>query len=194
MVLKDGHRWIISLILIFSLNALTDLAACPIKTAGAQSWRLEMKVPSSQPDMVEIHGEVVDITAIEVSIDNGVQKYQLPLAANAQIFCNGLPAVWLALRPVTPEAFFEAKIRVNQQNEVVYIAGMYQGEICVLRCWRLEQDKLFLKLSAADSGQTFWRMVEPHAKLPGVDWLEEDIEIYVLYNNQRNIRAVFLPE
>lgn len=194
MVLTGCHRFIISLLFILFLNASAGLDACPTQNSNDQSSHLEMKTTPVESGLTEIYGEVVAISATDVSIDTGTRKYQLPLAPQAQIFCNGLPAIWLALRPVTPEAFFEVKILINQENAVVSIAGAYRGEICILQCWRLEQDKLFLKLTAADSGQTCWRMVAPHAKIPKISWLAEDIELYVLYNYQRNIRAVFFPE
>jgi hypothetical protein len=196
MVLKGFHRFIISLLFIIFLNTSTGLDACPTRNPREQSPLLEMKNVSTGPGMEEIYGEVTAISATEVAIDTGAQKYHLRLASQVQIFCNGLPAVWLALRPVAPEAFFEAKILVNLQNEVVFITGAYWGEICIVKSWRREQDKLFLKLSAADTddGRTCWRMVESNAKIPRINWLDEDIEIYVLYNFRRNIRAVFFPE
>lgn len=194
MVIKGRHSFIISLILILFLNTSAGLVACPTHNSSDQSYLRKMKTLPSGPDMVEIYGEVTAISATEVSIDTGTRKYQLPLTSRSNFFCNGLPAVWLALKPVTSEAFFEAKVLINHQNEVVSITGVYWGEICVLKCWRLERDSLYLKLSGADSGRTYWRMVTPHAKIPKISWLADDIEIYVLYNYEQNIRAIFLPE
>lgn len=193
MVIKGRYSFVISLILLFFLNTSAGLVACPTQNSS-QLYLSGVKTSVTGPGLVEIYGEVAAISATEVSIDTGIRKYQLPLASQAKFFCNGLPAVWLALRPVTPEAFFEAKVQINRQNEVVSIHGVYWGEICILKCWRMERGKLYLKLSAPDSGWTSWRMVSPRAKIPKINWLAEDIEIYVLYNFKQNIRAVFLPE
>jgi hypothetical protein len=194
MVIKIHHSFIISLLLILFLNASAGSAAYSTQNSSDQSNLWEMKTHTAGSGMVEIYGEVEAISATEVLVNTGTREYQLPLGSRTKIFCNGLPALWLALRPVTSEAFFEAKVQINPQNEVVSITGVYWGEICVLNCWRWEQDKLYLKLAAPDSGRTYWRMVSPRAKIPKINWLAEDVEIYVLYNYQQNIRAVFLPE
>jgi len=194
MVYKGCRVFIINLILIVFLNTSAGLAVWATPNSKGPSYLWEMNAPLAGPGMVEIYGEVTAISATKVSIDTGTRKYDLPLAPRTQISCNGLPSVWFALRPVTPEAFFEAQILINHQNEVVYINGMYLGEVCVLQSWRMEDDTLYLKLTGADNGQTCWRMVAPQAKIPQTNWLAEDIEIYVLYNYNQNIRAVFFPE
>lgn len=196
MFLKSYLRLIISLLFILFLNASVGLDACPSPNLNDHLYLLETENVPAGSDMVEIYGDVTAISATEISINTGTREYHLPFAPRVQIYCNGLPAVWLALRPVTPEAFFEAKILINRQNKVVFVTGAYWGEICILKCWRMERGNLFLKLSNvdADFGRSYWRMVEPDAKIPKINWLGEDIEIYVLYNYQRNIRAVFFPE
>jgi hypothetical protein len=193
MVRKGYHSIVIIVMILLFFNNKIGLNACVNPKSCIQDDSPENNIPLDLIGMEEIHGEVTAISATQVSIDTGTSKNDLRLSPQAQIFCNGLPSVWFALKPVAPEAFFEAKALVNRHHEVVYIAGEYRGEICVLQSWRVEQEKLYLQLFAVDSSRTYWRMVSPRAKMPESNWLAGEIEIYVLYNHQQDIRAVFLP-
>lgn len=194
MAPKGYCAFLIALYLILSHVNPGGLNACPTQNSLDPSYLWEGHIPPDAPGLLELYGEVTAVSATQITIDTGTRKYQLPISPDTQIYCNGLSAVWAALRPVTPEAFFEAIIRINQQNEVISIAGFYLGEICILKSWRMEHNTLFLKLTTPDNGRTYWRMAASHAKFPETNWMAEDIEIYVLYDYKKKIRAVFFPE
>lgn len=194
MVPKNTRICIVIIILASLINLSAGLDARPADNVSDPPHLENMENLPSGPGWTEIYGEISAISATHVSIETGTNVYNLPMALGVRIYCNGMPSIWWALRPVTSSAFFEAKAFINKKEQVTFIAGLYCGEICILKGWRRERENLFLKLTGADSGQTFWRMVETNAKIPQFNWFDEDIELYVLYNYKKNIRAVFLPD
>ncbi len=147
-----------------------------------------------EPGMAEIYGQVVSISAAAVCLDNGVNFQWFQFARQIEIWCNGMPAVWMALKPVAPKAFFEARVILDSHGEAVFISGSYYGQVCVLQSWRCPENFLELQLFLPDSGEICWKVVSDDALLPAGDWLQEEIEIFVLYNRYHDIRAVFLPD
>jgi hypothetical protein len=199
----NRKSYLVSFIAIFclafffgaSIMGNPGLIACQRRnvTVTSGDWG---EIPTRlEPGMTRIIGQVVSISSSMVEINTGVNQYTFPLAANIKFFCNGLSSKWMALKPVTPQAFFEATLILNTQNEVIFISGFYNGEICVIKSWRYCNRNLWLQLYAPDSGITCWRMIGDTAELPGGNWLEPDTEVYVLYSVYlQNIRAIFLPE
>lgn len=147
-----------------------------------------------EPGVTQRYGQIKAISAHELCLDSGKGIHKYPISSKAQLFCNGLPAVWRALTPITGETFFEAKLIINSQNEVIWVSGLYDGETCIIKEWSKRKEHIFIKLAPVESGPTVWKMVEKTAKLPRGFWLASQTEIYVLYNYKNNIRAIFLPE
>ena len=142
----------------------------------------------------ELEGEIIAITDSRVSIRNQQGVYQLKLADGARLYCNGLLSSWRALRPVTDRAFFEARLLLNSAHQVVMLKGEYQGTEAVINglCW---QPGLQLVLFLPDTQEVTVRSVAANAIMPPGDrWRSNGQAVYVLYNFQGAIRAIFLPD
>ena len=142
----------------------------------------------------ELEGEVIAISDTRVSIRNQQGVYQLKLADGARLYCNGLLSNWRALRPVTDRAFFEARLLLNSAHQVVMLKGEYQGTEAVINglYW---QPGLQLVLLLPDTQEVTVRSVAANAIMPPGDrWRSNGQAVYVLYNFQGAIRAIFLPD
>lgn len=147
------------------------------------------------PGPKEIYGEITGITPTQLMLNQSGRSTLWRMTPGTRIFCNGMPAVWQALLPVTSQSFFEAWIRLDDRGEVAVIYGFYQGEICILRGWRyLAGGILEVELTGADSGITRWRRLAPDARVPQTSWLAEESEVYVLYNQTGAVRGIYLPD
>ena len=56
----------------------------------------------------EINGEVVSIDDSTIFLYQEGVYFKLKLAPEVKIYCNGISAYWKALRPITPNAFYDA--------------------------------------------------------------------------------------
>lgn len=157
------------------------------------------RIQRNVPDLILLKGEIVGINREGISVqpltvDNGI--YQLKLAQNTKFFCNGIPSQWEALKPVAADAYFEAQLLVNREKtEVIAVNAYYYGEECVIKnCFR-NQGKLTVELVSVHSEATFSYPVNQAARLPaGENWRREGQVVYILFNCQEEIRAVFLPD
>lgn len=143
----------------------------------------------------EVYGEITGITPTAINLTEPGKSSVFAMTPETEIFCNGLPAVWRSLLPVTAVSFFEAKVLLDACGRVVAVYGFYQGETCVLKGWRYKPDgSLEVELTAADSGMSCWRPVTRGASLPQSEWLFVDTEVYALYNVEGAVRGIFLPD
>jgi hypothetical protein len=153
-----------------------------------------------QPGVTETYGEIISITPITLTLWSQQALQHYTLSPQACFFCNGNPASWKALTPVTPDSFFEAKLLINQNAEIIAIDGYYYGEPCVIKDWRYREGRLYrLKVFSPGAQTTAWRTLTSQETSPGtfpsgLRWLELEREIYILYNLKGEIRAIFLPE
>ena len=171
-------------VMILSMLASPVLARATVKSSGA-----------TVPEPNVVYGEITGITPTQVILNQSGKSTLWRLTPETRIYCNGLPAVWKALLPVTHQSFFEARIELGARREATAIHGFYQGEICVLKDWRSRTDgTLEVELTGADSGITRWRCLAPGARAPQASWLAGESEIYVLYNQNEAVRGVYLPD
>ena len=143
-------------------------------------------------------GEIIEINREEILINpsttnNGI--YHLTLTPSAKFFCNGILSQWEALIPVAPGAYFEAQVLVNGQSEIIAVNADYYGEECIIKRCCQNQGKLIAELVSVLSGETFSCPVNQDARLPaGESWKQEGQIVFILFNFQDEIRAVFLPD
>jgi hypothetical protein len=144
----------------------------------------------------ELYGEIVAISPERLMLKGpaGTRGYQLD--GLTRYYCNGRRCSWDSLRPVAPEAYFEAVVILDRQQEVLAINGFYEGEECLIRGWSRNGRDLTLQLESLSGGPALAeRPVHPLAKLPeGERWVCEDQIVFVLYNRNQEIRALFLPD
>ena len=158
---------------------------------------LEYSIVIGEVGTVEFHeidGEVVSIDGSMINIHESGVYFKLKLAPQVKIYCNGMAACWEALRPISVNAFFDARIILNQCNQVVLLDGSYQGEECIIQGWRGEKQQLYLKLVSVSHHQYKERLVKNDALLPRTNWLFKGQLIYVLYNREGEVRGVYLPD
>lgn len=145
--------------------------------------------------LLHVYGEINSITPDKIQITNQNGSYIFNLSPETEIFCNSLSANWSSLRPVTVNAFFEADLYVNRLNNVVLIKGFYRGEECFIRGWVNKEGSLKLNLVSEDQGKILQLNVNKNAVLPsGLNWLQVDQVVYILYNIHGEIRAIYLPD
>jgi hypothetical protein len=176
---------LINLILIMAMNL-------PAVTVTAQNAYKANGIP--RIGLHELEGEVVAIDAGEVIICKLGVCFRLKMAPKAKITCNGLVSAWQSLRPVTPQAFFNARAVLNGLNQVIVLDGFYQGEECIIRGWRSGDEQLCLRLTSMVDHRNKWRFVKSDARLPTENWLTTGQEIYVLYDRVGQVRGVYLPD
>lgn len=160
----------------------------------------EVVVNYQTPDLIrgrsfaglhQIYGEIAEISSTYLLLINGESDNRLNVASTSLIFCNGLPAIWQALLPVTAEAFFEAEVMVNDRNQAVIINGFYYGEECLINNWREEQSSLKIELISVVTGKTTENFLTGLHRSSDLNWLEKGQVIFVLYGMKGGIRAVF---
>lgn len=149
---------------------------------------------SSVEGLREIYGEIIGITPLQVNVDMGAFYCKFKLSSRIRIYCNGMAANWEALLPITKDARFEAKILVNKQNEVVRLEGFYKGEECVIQSWHWDQGRLKLELVSVETQKLNFAFLSKNPRLPDGQWLSSEQVVYILYNRQGEIRAIFLPD
>ena len=142
----------------------------------------------------EIEGEIVSITADSLVISEAGIDFKLKLTPQVKIYCNGLAASWKALRPITANAFFDARAILNGQNRVVLLDGIYQGEECIIQGWCENKQQLCLQLMSVNNCKKNQRFVKSDALLPGERWLVAGQLVYVLYSREGKVRRVYLPD
>ncbi len=144
----------------------------------------------------ELYGEIFAISPERLVLRDrsGARGYRL--GGLTRYYCNGRRCSWDSLRPIAPEAYFEAVVTLNRQQEVLAINGFYDGEECLIRGWSRNGRDLTLQLESLSGGPALAdRAVSPLARLPeGERWVREDQIVFVLYNRKQEVRAVFLPD
>lgn len=153
-----------------------------------------------QPGITESYGEIISIAPMSLILWNQRALQHYFLSPQACLFCNGTKASWKSLIPVTPDSFFEARLLINQNAEVIAIDGYYYGEVCVIKDWLCREGRIHsLKIYSPGAQITAWRIVTSRETPPGsfpsdLNWLGLEREIFILYNLRGEIRAIFLPE
>jgi hypothetical protein len=142
----------------------------------------------------EIEGEILAINTDILIISEAGVDFKLKIAPQVKIYCNGLMASWTALRPITVQAFFDADVVLNGQNQVVLINGYYQGEECIIQGWWKNNEQICLQLKSSNDLHTKRRLIERGAILPKGHWLQMGQLVYILYNMAGNVRGVYLPD
>lgn len=154
-----------------------------------------MRLKLQNREIKEIYGEIVSIAPETVQLESDGKNILYKLSPEAKIFCNGLPSIWEAVRPVADGAYFESKVLVNEFNEVLLINAYYYGEPCVINGWDSVNGTLRLSVYIPNSSATKNFILSNSARLPKEsNWLSEEREVFLLYNYKQEIRAVFLPE
>jgi hypothetical protein len=150
------------------------------------------RLKESMPGAFEIYGEIVAISREEIKLRTFSDLKIIRLNPAARIFCNGQPATWKALLPVTGEAYFEARLIVAG-DRLIAADGFYYGEEAVINGWEHDGGVLKVGLSALTGERSGVYTVAPNARLPAVDsWLETGRIVFVIYGIQRRIRGLFL--
>ncbi|HBF40115.1 MAG TPA: hypothetical protein DDW50_22765 [Firmicutes bacterium] len=142
----------------------------------------------------EIIGEIVAINAETVRVTHDGMTDDYKLTADSQITCNGLSATWQGLRPITPQAFFEARLLVNDEGQIIAVDGSYRGEECILLGWFYKSGHLWLQLGAAQKNQTQWKVVKTGARQPEEGWLYTGQDLFVVYDRVGEIRGIYVPD
>ena len=141
----------------------------------------------------QFYGEILDISPTAVYLDTGDGVRRLQLADRAQIYCNGMPAAWRALRPIYQNAYFEAYVYLNEQKEVCAIRGFYNGQECLVEDWTTQEGELRLTLRTVEGEEQLVGRVAPGARLPRqINWLETGETVFVLFNAMGGVRGVYL--
>lgn len=188
---------IVSGLLLF--NVTTGSATTErIKPDFQRVWSDLDKIQKNIPGLVLLKGEVIGINSTEILINSLTRDneiYRLKLGPNTRFFCNGIDSQWEALLPVAPDAYFEAQVLVNAQKEAIAVSGFYFGEECVVkRCYQI-REKLVIELISVISEEIYTYPVNENARLPRDNhWKEEGQVVYILYNERKEIRAIFLPD
>ncbi len=141
----------------------------------------------------EVYGEVRQITpqSLNLTTSNGASNsYQL--TEETHFFCNGRACSWQALRPVTKQAFFEARLLVDQKNRVLMVLGYYYGEEFLVKeifsgkeGWQL---RLFSVVHEKET--VFFIDKGVFGIFPQLS-LQKDQVIYVLYGYYQKLRAIY---
>lgn len=142
----------------------------------------------------QIDGEITTINGDFITVLKSGISFKLKIAPKVKIICNNQPSSWMALRPITSQAFFDGRIVLNELNQVILIDGYYKGEECIIKKWRLNKKLISICISSITNEQEKWRIVLADARLPVEQWLDVGQVIYVLYNRDNQIRAVYLPD
>lgn len=152
------------------------------------------ETPPHSPEIPEITGEIESITSDTVRIihDGLVNVY--PFSSGTKIICNGAPATWRSLIPITSEAFFEATLSLDNKGRVLMIDGSYQGEEGVIRGWFYYAGQLNLQIHPIEKKQLFCKTVKKGARLPRKGWLHDGQLVFMVYDRNGQIRAVYLPD
>ena len=153
----------------------------------------------TNPGSVLLKGEIVGINHGEILLNpltaNNNDFFRLKLVRETKFYCNGTVSKWTALTPVAPEAYFEAQILMNRETEAIAVNAFYYGEECIVNRSYHNQGQLFLELISALSGEVFVSPVTKEARLPlGEGWKQTGQVVYVLFSDENNIRAVFIPD
>lgn len=190
--------YIVSGLLLF-FNVTTGSATTErIEPDFQRGWSDLAKIQKNIPGLVLLKGEVLGINSTEIlinSLTRNNEVYRLKLGPNTRFYCNGIASQWEALLPVAPGAYFEAQVLVNGQKEAIAVSGFYFGEECVVkRCYQI-QGKLVVELISVISEEIYTYPVNENARLPRDNyWKDEGQVVYILYNERKEIRAIFLPD
>lgn len=190
---------ILTLIMIgFLLKAANGYATTDPVTPDYQKNRSEFEhLQKNVPNSVLLNGEIIDINHREILINSYNENndlYRLKLDCDTKFYCNGIGSGWEALVPVAPEAYFEARIIMDGQ-EAIAVNAFYYGEECIVRKCFQSQGKFVIELISALSEKVFVAQVNQKARLPvGENWKHEGQVVYVLFNEEEEVRAVFLPD
>ncbi|TCL61980.1 hypothetical protein EDC14_10299 [Hydrogenispora ethanolica] len=153
------------------------------------------RIQAAYRDSREVSGEILGIDRKEVILRTagGIRRY--PLASRLQCYSNGRAALWEALQPVTPSAFYEAQALLDAKNEVVLLNGFYDGGEFVVKGRANASGGYRVTLEPVEGGKTATYGFSPQAALPpGEEWLAEGQILFVLFNFDHAIRAVYLPD
>lgn len=152
----------------------------------------------NNPGSVVLEGEIIGIDYDEILISQSIagnDVLRLKLVQETKFYCNGTDSGWEALKPVAPKAYFEAQVLMNMQTEAIAVNAFYYGEECIVKKCFQNQGKLFLQLNSALSEEVFTYPVAKEARLPlGEGWRQTGQAVYILFNGEEEIRAVFLPD
>jgi len=147
---------------------------------------------------VLLKGEIIGINQREIVLSTSTGnegEYHLRLVPDTKFFCNGVISRWEALRLVAPKAFFEGEVLVNERGEVIAINAFYYGEEGVIKKIGYERGRQYLQLFSIASEAIIKLAITPGARLPaGESWKREGQVVFILYNAQQEIRAVYLPD
>lgn len=187
---------IIGLLILKGTNGYATTV--PVKPDYQRNHTEFERLHKSAPDSVLLKGEIIDINHHEVVVNPYNEKddvYRLKLVRDTKFYCNGIGSEWEALIPVAPEAYFEARIIINGQTEVIAVNAFYYGEECIVGKFFQNQGKSIIELISALSEEVFVAQVNQNARLPkGENWKQEGQIVYILFNEEEEIRAVFLPD
>lgn len=152
----------------------------------------------SNPGSVVLEGEIIGIDCDEILITQstaGNDVLRLKLVQGTKFYCNGTDSEWEALKPVAPKAYFEAQVLMNMRTEAIAVNAFYYGEECIVKKCFQNQGQLFLQLASALSEEVFTYPVAKEARLPlDESWRQTGQAVYILFNGEEEIRAVFLPD
>jgi hypothetical protein len=183
---------IIILVLTFCLLSGQAGATVRLEVNYSRNMVELSRLKESNPGAFEIYGEIIAISQAEIKLRTfeTIKIYRLTPAT--RIFCNGQPAFWKALLPVTDGAFFEARLIVAG-DRVIAADAFYYGEEAVINGWEHTGGELRIYLSSLTGERSGVYVVVPNANLPATgQWLENGRIVFVLYGIQGRIRGVFL--
>ncbi|NLY73934.1 MAG: hypothetical protein GX075_01355 [Firmicutes bacterium] len=187
--------WVLSMLLAIGSNGLASQAVKPDFQKNRAEFELIRK---TSIDPLLLKGEIIGINQREIVLNPLIGNegaYHLQLVPDTKIFCNGVISQWEALRPVAPKAFFEGEALVNERGEVIVVNAFYYGEECVIEKFGYERGRQYLHLFSLTSEENIKLAITPGARLPtGESWKRDGQVVFILYNDQQEIRAVFLPD
>ncbi len=190
------------LILVFGLLLLKSTngyaTTHPIKPDYQKNRSEFENIQKSIPGSILLKGEIIGINHMEILVTPltaNTDIYRLKLVKNTKFYCNGTDSGWEALMPVAPEAYFEAQVIVNGQTEAIAVNAFYYGEECIIKKCYLNYGRLTFELISVLSEEVFISPVAKDARLPsGESWMKEGQVVYILLNEEEEIRAGFLPD
>lgn len=153
------------------------------------------QIVAKHADWREIYGEVVSVSSHDLKLRVDEKDYVFPISQHTLIFCNGFPASWMALQPVSEQAYFEARIYINTIGNLCLVNGIYNGEEGIIRSYRISPGEIELVLYRPEQNDLRKCRVSKSARLPSISsWLQPERAVFVLYNYKHEIRAVFIEK
>ncbi len=190
-----SKRWWVGVSLLLLLVGKPAWGSERISVDYQSNVREIARIQAAFPGGRQVQGEIVGIdrNAVILRTASGPSRY--PLASRVQCYSNGQAALWQALLPVTPSAFYEARALLDADNEVVLLNGYYDGGEFLVQGWEQTRDGYRVTLEPADGGTAATYAFNRQATLPaGTGWLQEGQVLFVLFDFDKAIRAVYLPD